>query len=331
MPYSHGVQHTSLPLSVNAFASAESAPPERTVVSHLQRSDIFRDYVKAYETTTGLPLALRPVGTFQSPIHQSKQLNPFCALMAANNKACAACLRMQQCMESHANTEPVTAQCFAGLTESAAPVRVGETVIGHLQTGQVLLSPPTRAGFKKVTRQLGELGATFDEAKLESAYFQTRVVARKQYDSMVRLLGVFAQHLASLSNQVMVQEAAAELPAITKARAFMAEHYTEELSLNQVARAANMSGFYFCKIFKRATGLTFTDYLARLRIEAVKERLLNPHVRISEAAYACGFQSLSQFNRVFRRIAGEAPTKYRDRLHGSTTPSNPSRSLQHAA
>ncbi len=326
--YSRNVPHTSLPPSVSAATSADSVQPERSVVSHLQRSEIFRDYVKAYETTTGLPLALRPVGTFQSPIHQSKQLNPFCALMAASNASCAACLRMQQGMESQASTEPVTAQCFAGLTESAAPVRVGETVIGHLQTGQVLLSPPTRAGFKKATRQLSELGATFDASKLEAAYFQTRVVPRKQYDSMVRLLGVFAQHLASLSNQVMVQEAAAELPAITRARAFMAEHYTEELSLNEVARAANMSGFYFCKIFKRATGLTFTDYLARLRIEAVKERLLNPHVRISEAAYACGFQSLSQFNRVFRRIAGEAPTKYRDRIHGSTTTS---RSLPHAA
>ncbi len=326
------MQHTSLPLptGIPAPAPAETVQPERSVVSHLQRSEIFRDYVKAFETTTGLPLALRPAGTFQSPIHQSRQLNPFCALMAANNKACAACLRMQQGMETQATNEPVTAQCFAGLTESAAPVRVGETVIGHLQTGQVLLSPPTRASFKKVTRQLGELGANVDAAKLETAYFQTRVVARKQYDSMVRLLGVFAQHLASLSNQVMVQEAAAELPAITKARAFMAEHYSDELSLNQVARSANMSGFYFCKIFKRATGLTFTDYLARLRIEAVKERLLNPHVRISEAAYACGFQSLSQFNRVFRRIAGEAPTKYRDRIHGSMS-SGAARPLPHAA
>mgnify|MGYP001370483323 CR=1 FL=1 len=320
--------HTSLLNSDAPASPAAAVQPERSVISHLQRSDLFRDYVKAFETTTGLPLALRPVGTFQSPIHQSKQLNPFCALMAANNKTCAACLRMQQCMETQATAEPVTAQCFAGLTESAAPVRVGENVLGHLQTGQVLLTPPTRAGFKKVTRQLEELGATFDADKLETAYFQTRVVPKKQYESMVRLLGVFAQHLASLSNQVMVQEAAAELPAITRARAFMAEHYSEELSLNQVARSANMSGFYFCKIFKRATGLTFTDYLARLRIEAVKERLLNPHVRISEAAYACGFQSLSQFNRVFRRIAGEAPTKYRDRIHGSTTPP---RSLPHAA
>jgi AraC-like DNA-binding protein len=43
--------------------------------------------------------------------------------------------------------------------------------------------------------------------------------------------------------------------------------------------------------------------------------MLNPHKRISEAAFEAGFQSLSQFNRVFRKVAGESPTTYRDRLH----------------
>lgn len=328
------MQATTLP-SPETLPAPSAAPGEneRSVISHLQKSELFRDYVKAYEATTGLPLALRPAGTFKSPIHDSKQVNPFCALMAANSASCAACLRLQQRIETDAAADTATFQCFAGLAESASPIRVGEQVIGHLQTGQVLFSRPTPSGFKKITRQLQEWGATgVDLRKLEAAYFASRVVARKQYDSMVRLLSVFAQHLATLSNQVMVQEAAAELPAITRARAYMAEHLTEEISLGDVARAANMSGFYFCKVFKRATGLTFTDYLARLRVETVKQRLLNPHVRISEAAYEAGFNSLSQFNRVFRRIAGEAPTAYRDRLHGpATARSQNHHTLAHAA
>jgi AraC-like DNA-binding protein len=106
-------------------------------------------------------------------------------------------------------------------------------------------------------------------------------------------------------------------PAAAKARAYIAEHLGEPLSLEQVARAANMSAFYFCKVFKAATGLTFTHYVARARIERTKRMLLNPHTRISEAAYEAGFQSLSQFNRVFRRFAGESPTHYRTRLHGA--------------
>ena len=310
--------------------SIAAAASERSVVQHLQRSELYREYVKAYEMTTGMPLALRPVGSFQSPIHQSKQVNAFCALMATNNQGCAACLRMQQRMENEASTETKTLQCFAGMTESAVPIRLGERTLGHLQTGQVMLSVPTARGFKKVLAQLEEWGATVDTKALEKAYFATRVVARRQYESMVRLVSVFGLQLASLSNQVMVQEATAEPPAITKARGFIAEHLTAELSLNEVAQAVGMSGFYFCKVFRRSTGLTFTDYLARTRIERVKQMLLNPHTRVSEAAYDSGFQSLSQFNRVFRRIVGEAPSAYRDRLHGPSTVGH-GRSLAHAA
>jgi AraC-like DNA-binding protein len=63
--------------------------------------------------------------------------------------------------------------------------------------------------------------------------------------------------------------------------------------------------------------LPASSKLARVRVEKVKNLLLNPHKRVSEAAYEAGFQSLSQFNRVFRRIAGLSPTVYRERLHGS--------------
>ena len=68
----------------------------------------------------------------------------------------------------------------------------------------------------------------------------------------------------------------------------------EPLSLEQVAQSLpHMSPFYFCKVFKAAIGLTFTDYLARARVEKTKQLLLNQHTRASEAAYEAGFQSLS--------------------------------------
>ena len=126
---------------------------------------------------------------------------------------------------------------------------------------------------------------------------------------------IFSQHLAAVSNQLMVREEKAEAPMIARARSYIAEHQSEELSLKEVARAVNTSAFYFCKMFKQATGLTFTDYLARVRVEKVKNLLLNPHKRVSEAAFEAGFQSLSQFNRVFKKIEGMSPSDFREQLH----------------
>jgi len=297
-------------------AGEVSAKESRVIVAQLKRSQVFRDYEKAYRETTGLPIALRPIEAFDLPLHKDPKENLFCALMAQSNHTCAACLQMQKKMADAARMEAKTLKCFAGLCDSAVPVRVGNNLIAFLQTGQILLHTPQQSDFTKTTRELLQLGTQVDLKRLEEAYFQTRVVTKAQYDSIVRLLAIFAQHLSVLSNQLMVQGASNEMPAITKARALIGQRHSSELSLTEVARAVNMSAFYFCKTFKKATGTTFTDYLARVRIEKVKNLLLNPNTRVSEAAFEAGFQSLSQFNRVFRRIAGEAPSVYRDRLHG---------------
>ena len=297
--------------------SEMNATQSRAMVAQLKRSQIFRDYEQAFRDTTGLPFNLRATEAFDLPFHDQPNENPFCALMGQSNKSCAACLQLQKKVEVEARLEPKTLKCFAGLCDSAVPVRVGENLVAFLQTGQVLLHAPTKQEFAKTTRELLKWGTEVDLKRLEEAYFQTRVVQKKQYASILRLLTIFAQHLSTLSNQLSVTEASAEVPAVTKARLFIAEHQGDELSLTQVASAVNMSAFYFCKTFKKATGMTFTDYLARVRIEKVKNLLLNPHKRVSEAAYEAGFQSLSQFNRVFRRIAGESPTVYRERLHGA--------------
>jgi AraC-like DNA-binding protein len=300
-------------MSLPSFTSQQS----RAIVAQLKRSQIFRDYEQAFRETTGLPIALRPTEAFDLPHHGDPKESPFCALMAKSNHSCAACLQLQRRVEEEARMEPKTLKCFAGMCDSAVPVRVGDNLIAFLQTGQILLHAPGKADFARATRELVKFGTEIDVKQLEEAYFQTRVITRKQYESILRLLTIFAQHLSAVSNQLMVEEATAESPAIARARAYIAEKHADELSLSEVSHVVNMSAFYFCKTFKKATGMTFTDYLARVRIEKVKNLLLNPHKRVSEAAYEAGFQSLSQFNRVFRRIAGESPSVYRDRLHGT--------------
>ena len=295
---------------------SDSARHSRALVAQLKRSRIYRDYEQAFRDTTGLPISLRATEAFDLPHQGDPKENPFCMIMARSNQSCAACLQLQRRVEEEARLVPKTLKCFAGLCDSAVPVRVGDNLVAFLQTGQILLHTPTKAEFAKTTRQLLKFGTEVDMKRLEEAYFQTRVITKKQYESILRLLTIFAQHLSTLSNQLIVQEATAESPQVAKARVFIAEHQSEEMSLGQVASAVNMSAFYFCKTFKKSTGMTFTDYLARVRIEKVKNLLLNPHKRVSEAAYEAGFQSLSQFNRVFRRIAGESPTVYREKLHG---------------
>jgi AraC-like DNA-binding protein len=103
----------------------------------------------------------------------------------------------------------------------------------------------------------------------------------------------------------------AEPVDIWKARNFIHEHSDEELSLIQVAKAVNISGNHLSEKFKRVIGVNFVEYIARTRFEKARGLLRDPNLRVSEIAFAVGFQSLSQFNRVFKRFSGKSPTEYR--------------------
>lgn len=300
---------------IEASAMDASSVQERdAVASALEHSELYRGYRRAFESTVGLPLELRRADSFQFPLAGSPRQNPFCALMARRNKSCAACLQLQQRLHDNAPLEATTLECAAGLRESAVPVRVGDVLIAFLRTGQVFVAPPSRLKFVEALHQSDIAESAPDSQELEAAYFQTRVMAESQYHAALTLLKIFAHHLGTLANRLLVERAHAELPVIAKARAYIAENIGEQIRLEDAAHAASMSAFYFCKLFRRVTGLTFTQYLARVRVEVVKQRLLNPNIRVCEAAYATGFQSLSQFNRVFRRVAGETPMQFRSRV-----------------
>jgi AraC-like DNA-binding protein/ligand-binding sensor protein len=288
-----------------------------SVIEKLAGSKIYQDYERAFCEATGQPLALRPVESWQLVHHGKRRENPFCSLMSQKSRSCAACLQTQQKLADSARHEARSVTCAHGLCDTAVPVQLGDKLLGFLQTGQVFRKKPTDAQFERSARLAAEWGLPADRSELREAYFATKVVPTKQHESVVNLLRIFAQHLALVSNQVIVQQQNSELPVVTRAKEFIQQNQAEPLSLTTVAKAVNTSSFYFCKLFKKATGINFTNYVSRVRIEKAKNLLLNPNLRISEIAFEVGFQSLTHFNRIFKKIIGQAPTEYRAQLKGA--------------
>lgn len=285
-----------------------------TLIKRLANSQLYQDYERAFTDATGLPVSLRPIETWQLPLHGRRGENPFCAIMANQSRTCAACLQMQEALGQAAMRDPATITCDYGLCETAVPVKLGEETIGFLQTGQVMRHKPTNACFNRAAKNAEKLGVDLNEESARQAFLKTPVLSQKRSDSMTSLLAIFADHLSMKGNQLVVQQANLEPPVITKAKKFIEEHHTEELSLGQVAQAVHTSVFYFCKLFKKVTGINFTEFVSRTRIEKAKNLLLNPNLRVSEIAYEVGFQSLTHFNRIFKKIVGQSPTEYRNQL-----------------
>lgn len=78
-----------------------------------------------------------------------------------------------------------------------------------------------------------------------------------------------------------------------------------------MATVAGINATHLSEKFKQVTGVKFVDYIACARFENARKLLATPDLTISDIAFTAGFQSLSQFNRVFKRLCGKSPSEYR--------------------
>jgi AraC-like DNA-binding protein len=239
--------------------------------------------------------------------------NGFCALLGSTNEICTGCPQVQRNLESKNVVDTQTTTCFAGLAITQVPVKLHEKVIAFLQTGEVFRQIPSAKRFQKIIAGLTRRGVKVNLARLKNSYFHSRVVSPASYRAIVRLLEIFASHLALIAGQIALQPSNGNPPLIKRAKEYVANHLSDPIGLGKIARALNVSTFHFCRVFKQATGLTFTAYLNRVRIEKAKILLGNNDLRVSEIAYDVGFQTLTHFNRTFRKTVGCSPTEFRTR------------------
>lgn len=92
---------------------------------------------------------------------------------------------------------------------------------------------------------------------------------------------------------------------------YLDEHFTENLTLEQVADVAGFSKFHFSRLFKQCSGYNFYDFLCYKRIKSAEILLAKTGTSITEVALQSGFSSLSTFNRTYKRITGCTPSEYR--------------------
>ena len=98
---------------------------------------------------------------------------------------------------------------------------------------------------------------------------------------------------------------------VQKALLYLSEHYAEPMTLSSVAAEIHISACYLSDLFSRIVGCRFVEYLTRLRLEHARTMLGTRERTVLDVATACGFGTVSNFTRAFRRFYGVAPTVYR--------------------
>jgi AraC-like DNA-binding protein len=281
------------------------------VYNALARSKLIREVEHSFREATGLSLKL--IRSDDSSPSPRKHDNPFCRIMATDASTCAACLRVQHELQRRLGHKLVPQQicCFAGMTDLAVPVVVGGEHVATLLGGQVFQKKPDRQQFDQLHGQLRKWGMRNHARELERAYFKTPVASPKKIKAAMRLLSILAAQLAEFTNRCILVGRSSEPLSVTEAKNFVHSHAGEQLTSRRIAEQVHVSEGYFCKIFKRSTGMTLTEFIGRARVENAKKLLCDHRLRITDVAERAGFNSISQFNRVFRRYTRKSPTAFR--------------------
>lgn len=159
----------------------------------------------------------------------------------------------------------------------------------------------------------------YGETKEEVAEMLRSLDGLPPLPQLLRLIDVF-DRLALSSEGVYLNKDLAWQKIILKDKVRMGvvyeyidAHYEGDPDVNVIAKKVNLTTAAFCRYFKRQTNMTFTAFLNQYRIERAKNLLMQNH-NVSETCFAVGLESLSYFNKIFKKLTGENPSDFRARM-----------------
>lgn|GEM_PF-878861 len=273
----------------------------------------FARFALILKQLTGLSMALNTPNVGASRLGISGDIgNPLCAMIrgtAEGARRCEGCDRRHHA-RAGADGKAKLYKCHAGFLDMAIPIMVQGKHVATISSGQVLPEQPSDAAFRRICRRLDWL--KIPPRRLRAAYAKAPWIPRHRLPPVMQLLETFSSQMCGSAWRIRELEASLERPQIRKARALVEERFREpELRLADAAACAGISIAHFSHLFHKETGVPFTSYVQSRRIGEAKRLLAETGKTITEICFECGFNSLTHFNRVFRRGERCSPKQYR--------------------
>ncbi len=286
-----------------ALASRLSAMPELT------------RFLADVSLVAGVPVRFWPALSSRGDASEGDGREPeaFCMRVRSEAPGCRMCVSFRQKLREQAVQAPAMASCDAGLWELLVPVTVAGQVAGHFVVAGLLDAPGTTPAHNRVRHLLARrgLGLTADDVVRLRGLAPVLDAGRRE--ALGRVLQAGAERIARAITEHLANAPEAVPPLVERAFKIVHAEFARPLRVPALAARMGVSAAHLSRTFHHTTGLRLVDYVARYRAERARVLLLEGDRPVAEIAQACGFASISQFNRVFRATFGASPRRLIDR------------------
>ncbi len=219
--------------------------------------------------------------------------------------------RFQQKLLEAAVLQPATREDEAGLMAAAVPIRTAGQTVGYLAIGGYFSEPVERAQVNRARHLLSRAGVGISAGELEELMRAAPVISRERQAALVNVLQLAVEHLTAKLTERWLTPGEGMPAIVEQACRLVHAEFAQPVSVPDIAQRLGVSEGHLSRTFHHATGLRLIEYVARFRAERARALIRETGRPIEEIAHACGFQSLSQFNRVFRAQFDERPSDLR--------------------
>jgi len=286
------------------------------------RANLFQQLLATIQSLTGLRTVIYDNDRFTARAGRHAIDNAFtghrcefCTLVRNSPGSEDGCRRSdieEAVQEAGARREPFLHLCHAGLIEVVMPVVWRGEHVATVFCGQALVEGSPAADKDWIRKRWREL--QLSQKRILPAYRALPHVSKEQLVQVGRVLFLALGRLAQAESRAALDRALSteRSPVVHKARAYVDQHFREPvMGIARVAAQVGVSAAHLSRVFHRTVGITFSDYLTERRIEEAKDLLRSTNLKIADVTDQVGYAHQSYFGRIFKRLTGQSPSRYR--------------------
>ena len=260
------------------------------------------DLIKSLEFGTKLHIAVVFLDNYGNemtrlPFPQKIHATPVCDWVKAQGRL-PACFRCRNTVLKMVRTHKRSfgGLCVMGVYEYCQPVILNDTVVAVVFVGNIYTGQP---------KQLERL-----QANVDASLYNTMQDEYSQ-EQCKQTAGIVASYTLFLLERYGSTEKHSFDPLLDNIKSYLDENMLYEFSMTELSEVFNYDEKYLGRLFKARTGQSIKEYCNTQKTNKAKKLLADPALSISDVAAQVGYNNVTYFNRIFKRITGQSPSQYR--------------------